>query len=56
VLDEPTPGIALVGAATWNHQVHVTISFYLFGEQAAEVASREDAAWTRWQQQRFATG
>jgi uncharacterized protein YndB with AHSA1/START domain len=56
VLDGPTPGITLLGVATWNQKVHVTISFYLFGERAAAVASREEAAWTRWQEQRFANG
>jgi uncharacterized protein YndB with AHSA1/START domain len=56
VLDQPSPGIALVGVATWSQHVHVAISFYLFGPRAATVARREEAAWTRWQEQRFGAG
>jgi uncharacterized protein YndB with AHSA1/START domain len=53
VADRPVPGIALFGVATWNKQVQITISFYLFGEQAAAAAPREESAWKRWRKERF---
>jgi uncharacterized protein YndB with AHSA1/START domain len=53
VADQPVPGIALLGVATWNEQAHVTISFYLFGEQAAAALPATEAAWKSWREQRF---
>ncbi len=44
-LDKPGPGIADLGAANCSGTVMVTISFYLYGDQAAGVAAREKPLW-----------
>jgi uncharacterized protein YndB with AHSA1/START domain len=47
-IDEPGPGMAAVYAAAPGDQVHGFIRLYLFGDDAPEVAAREDAAWRAW--------
>ena len=54
LLETPAPGIALVGAFTWNTEVHGTLSFFFFGPEAASVAAREQARWTAWAEQKLA--
>jgi uncharacterized protein YndB with AHSA1/START domain len=53
-LDEPAPGVALAGAYTWGGSVHVSVSLYLFGERAREVAARDEPVWSAWLQGLFA--
>jgi uncharacterized protein YndB with AHSA1/START domain len=48
VLDEPAPGIGLVAAGGPGEQVYVFVRAQLFGDDAAEVAAREQEAWTAW--------
>jgi uncharacterized protein YndB with AHSA1/START domain len=47
-LEEPAPGAAFLGVATWGGKVHIVISLYLYGKGGAEVAAREEASWRRW--------
>lgn len=52
-LNKPGPGIADLGAANCGGMVMVTISFYLYGDQAATAAARETPLWQAWIQERF---
>ncbi len=54
-LDKPGPGVADLGAANCGGAVMVTISFYLYGDQAAGIAARETPLWQAWIQERFPT-
>ena len=48
VLDEPTRGLGFVGAGGPGEQVYVFVRAQLFGDDAAQVAEREQEAWTTW--------
>jgi uncharacterized protein YndB with AHSA1/START domain len=52
-LDTPAPGVADFGAADCSGTVMVTLSFYLYGDQAAEAVARETPLWEAWVQERF---
>ena len=52
-LDEPGPGIAALGAFNCGGPSMVAMSFYLYGDQAAETAARETPLWQAWFQKRF---
>jgi uncharacterized protein YndB with AHSA1/START domain len=52
-LDKPAPGAGYVAAFAWGGKVSVLVSFYLYGEGAADVAAREEAAWQGWVGERF---
>lgn len=53
VLDKPGPGIAHVMAHPMD-QTYLSLRFYFYGEQAAEVASRAQSEWQSWIDERFA--
>ena len=53
LLDEPAPGVALVGAYTWGGHVHTAISFYLFGERGTEAVARYESKWRMWMDAQF---
>lgn len=52
-LDAPAPGIASMGTYTWGGQVHAAIYFYLYGNQAAEMAAAIRPAWEEWTKKLF---
>jgi uncharacterized protein YndB with AHSA1/START domain len=52
-LDQPAPGVAVLATGTWEKQVHVAFSLYLFGDRAAEVAAREEPLWQAWMAAQF---
>lgn len=52
-LDEPNPGVALMGAFTWGGRVQVAISLYFYGDDAAAVLARELPRWQAWIDERF---
>jgi len=54
-LDKPCPGTAALGAVNFGGQSMVTLSFYLYGDQAAGTVARETPLWEAWVQQRFPT-
>jgi uncharacterized protein YndB with AHSA1/START domain len=53
LLDEPAPGVALVGAYSWSDQVLTSFSLYLFGDQPRALMAREEPAWRSWMEARF---
>ena len=54
-LDKPGPGVAALGAVNFGGQSMVTLSFYLYGDQAAGTVARETPLWEAWIQKRFPT-
>ena len=52
VLDEPGRGIGIVAAGGPGEDVYVFVRAQLFGDDAAEIAAREQEAWSRWLPQR----
>jgi uncharacterized protein YndB with AHSA1/START domain len=51
-LDKPGPGAAALGAVNFGAAM-VTLSFYLYGDQAAGTVSLETPHWQAWIQERF---
>ena len=51
-LDKPGPGAAALGAVNYGGAM-VTLSFYLYGDQAAGTVARETPLWQAWIQDRF---
>ena len=52
-LDKPGPGAAALGAVNFGGQAMVTLSFYLYGDQAAGTVARETPLWQDWIHERF---
>ena len=52
-LDQPGPGAAALGAVNCGGPIMVTLSFYLYGDQAAGTVARETPLWQAWIQERF---
>ena len=52
-LDKPGPGVAALGAFNCAGQTMVALSFYHYGDQAAETAAREMPLWQAWIRERF---
>ena len=52
-LDKPGPGAAALGAVSFGGSVMVTLSFYLYGDQAAGTVAHETPLWQAWIQERF---
>ena len=43
--DEPAPGVALVFVNRWRENSYANLSAYLFGDEAAVVAARDEPRW-----------
>jgi uncharacterized protein YndB with AHSA1/START domain len=54
-LDKPGPGTAALSAVNFGGPIMVTLSFYLYGDQAAATVARETPLWQAWIQERFPT-
>lgn len=52
-LDKPGPGVAALGTFNMGGQSMVALSFYLYGDQAAENVARVTPLWQAWIQERF---
>ena len=52
-LDKPGPGTVALGAVNFGGQSMVTLSFYLYGDQAAGTVAGETPLWQAWIQERF---
>ena len=52
-LDKPGPGTAAQVAVNCGGPIMVTLSFYLYGDQAAGTVARETPLWQAWIQERF---
>lgn len=54
-LDKPGPGIAALGAFNCGGPSMVAMSFYLYGDQAADIVAQVTPQWEAWFQKRFPT-
>src|SRR5437868_1618542 len=52
-LDKPGPGTAALGTIEFGDSVMATLTFYLYGDQAAGTVARETPLWQAWIQERF---
>lgn len=52
-LDQPSPGVAAVGAYNCGGPVMIGLNFYLYGDQSAATAARESPHWDAWFQRHF---
>jgi uncharacterized protein YndB with AHSA1/START domain len=52
-MNEPVPGIALISANNCGGQVLVSATLYLYGNKAANVIPKEQAAWQAWMNEHF---
>jgi len=51
--DEPAPGAVSLGAFTMGGKTFLMLSFYLYGEAAADAAVRNEPLWQEWMKERF---
>jgi uncharacterized protein YndB with AHSA1/START domain len=47
-LDQPGPGIAVLGTFAFQDKAQASLSIYLYGERARELAERHREPWTKW--------
>jgi hypothetical protein len=47
-VDLPAPGAVFATACPAGEKAYVTVSFYLYGQTAAAIVARDQAAWTAW--------
>jgi uncharacterized protein YndB with AHSA1/START domain len=52
-LDQPAPGIAHLFALAMGGQVCLSLRAYLYGEDAAAIVERDQAAWEAWMSNHF---
>jgi hypothetical protein len=52
-LEMPGPGVAALGAFNVGGQSMIAVSFYHYGDQAAETVARETPLWQAWLNERF---
>jgi hypothetical protein len=52
-LDKPGPGAAALGVINYDGSIMATLSFYLYGDQAAGTVARETLLWQAWIQEHF---
>jgi uncharacterized protein YndB with AHSA1/START domain len=54
-LDKPGPGTAALGTVSFGGATMVTLSFYLYGDQAAGTVAHQTPLWEAWIQEHFPT-
>lgn len=47
-LQQPAPGIALIGTYGVEHTTNVTMSFFLYGDDAERCAAASESKWREW--------
>jgi uncharacterized protein YndB with AHSA1/START domain len=52
-IEKPGPGVAALGTFSFGDQSMAAMTFYHYGDQATETASREAPLWQAWIQERF---
>jgi uncharacterized protein YndB with AHSA1/START domain len=52
-IQQPAPGVALLGAYRWGEQTKLAVSLYFYGSDAEQIATREGPAWEHWMQHQF---
>jgi uncharacterized protein YndB with AHSA1/START domain len=53
VVDAPASGIAFIAAEGGGEQISLSLYAYLFGEDAAVIAARDDKEWRSWMEHHF---
>lgn len=53
LLDDPSPGIAALGAFNCGGPSMIAMSIYLYGDQSPETVAREKPLWEGWFQEHF---
>jgi uncharacterized protein YndB with AHSA1/START domain len=51
--ESPAPGVMLAFAYFWRGQAHTYVHGYLFGDEAAAIAERENGDWKAWMADHF---
>jgi uncharacterized protein YndB with AHSA1/START domain len=54
LLDEPAPGLSLIGAGGPGEEVYTFVRMHLFGDDAPAFAARDEPAWQAWLGEQFA--
>jgi uncharacterized protein YndB with AHSA1/START domain len=54
-LEAPAPGFAILNTCGMGSQVMASVTFYLYGEQGAVAAARDEAWWQAWMKEHFPT-
>ena len=54
-LEQPVPGIALIGTYVWGDTVQVAASLYFYGDGAQAALTREAPVWQGWLERSFPT-
>ena len=54
-LEAPAPGFAILNTCGMGPQVMAAITFYLYGEQGAAAAARDEEWWQTWMKEQFPT-
>jgi len=54
-LESPAPGFAILNTCGMGSQVMAAVTFYLYGEQGAAAAARDEAWWQAWMKEQFPT-
>ena len=52
-LDKPGPGTAALSTIEFGDTVMATLTFYMYGDQAAGTVARQTPLWQAWMQERF---
>ncbi|HEY0930376.1 MAG TPA: SRPBCC domain-containing protein [Gemmatimonas sp.] len=52
-LDTPGPGVAALGTIEFGSTVMATVTFFMYGDDANDVAARMKPQWQAWLQERF---
>jgi uncharacterized protein YndB with AHSA1/START domain len=54
-LEAPAPGFAILNTCGMGEQVMASITVYLYGEQGAAAAARDEGWWQAWMKEQFPT-
>jgi uncharacterized protein YndB with AHSA1/START domain len=52
-LEQPAPGVACIGSFACSGAVMASAAFYLFGDQGAQAAKRDEPLWRAWMEKQF---
>ncbi|TJW83310.1 MAG: hypothetical protein E5X43_22625 [Mesorhizobium sp.] len=52
-LDQPAPGFAHLFALPMGAMTYLSMRFFLFGDDAARIAKREEPKWRTWLEKHF---
>lgn len=47
-VDQPGPGVAMIGTYVWEGAVNVAVSLYFYGDEADALAAEEARRWDEW--------